>query len=89
MKTDTPETDAVREMWFITPNVSLGDGRPIHANVVDVEFARQMERQRDQLRAELKRLMEWDNFPPGYADRDRALALISQHNSVLTQPDIL
>ncbi|MEY4246319.1 MAG: hypothetical protein RLZZ245_3904 [Verrucomicrobiota bacterium] len=48
--TDTPETDAVREMWLITPNVELGDGRPIHGNVVDVEFARRMERERNEAR---------------------------------------
>jgi hypothetical protein len=48
--TDTPETDAVREMWLMTPNVELGDGRPIHGNVVDVEFARRMERQRNEAR---------------------------------------
>lgn len=58
MKTNTPETDAAREMWFVTPNVELGDGRPIHGNVVDVEFARKLERQRDQLLTELKLLTE-------------------------------
>lgn len=55
MKTDTQETDAVREMWFIKPNVELGDGRPIHGNVVDVEFARRMERERNEARAFIKR----------------------------------
>jgi len=56
--TDTPETDAVREMWFITPNVELGDGRPIHGNVVDVEFARKMERHRDEWKSSVKELEE-------------------------------
>ncbi len=54
--TDTPETDAVREMWFITPNVELGDGRPIHGNVVDVEFARKMERHRNEWKASVNEL---------------------------------
>jgi hypothetical protein len=54
--TDTPETDAVREMWLMTPNVELCDGRPIHGNVVDVEFARKMERHRDEWKASVKEL---------------------------------
>ena len=50
---ETPRTDAVREIWLAKPNVELGDGRPISGNVVDVEFARDLERENAALRAAL------------------------------------
>lgn len=47
---DTPETDANREIWLVKTPLELGDGRPINGNVVDVEFARALERENTMLR---------------------------------------
>lgn len=34
-----------------------------------------------ELEAELRDLMEWDNFPPGFKRREQALALLSPVNA--------
>jgi len=61
MKTNkTPEADSNREIWLVKTDLELGDGRPLCGNVVDVEFARNLERERNRLKQEneqMKRLM--------------------------------
>ena len=45
---DTPETNSNCEVWLTAkPNVQLEDGREISGNVVDADFARKLERQRN------------------------------------------
>lgn len=47
----TPETDANLEIWLRKTELELGDGKPISGNVVDADFARTLELQRNDARA--------------------------------------
>ena len=47
-QSDTPETDVNLEIWLCETNLRLGDGGNVSGNVVDAEFARKLERERDQ-----------------------------------------
>ena len=90
MESDTPETDAAREVWlFEKPNVVLGDGRPIHDNVVDVRFARRMERQRDEAiaradQAELRMMRAKRERDKAWAARDRLANCIKNSYEVMS-----